>query len=144
MSPSPDLPGFRDATIRMRAEMGTDVAFFAPQAETYPAGTPLDPETGKPFDPVIQATASGFTSAAVRAGLYTKPVPSSREDDAIANAVGWFEAGNIVLDVDINDEDLIADATEVEVRGERYAIADSDRDGVGDVEHRVLVFARQM
>lgn len=139
---SPDLAGFRNAAIRMRAEMGADVPFFTRTDGTFPADTPLDPETGRPFDPAVAESGSAWGSAMVRAGVYTKPVVGA-DDDAIANAVGWFEEGRIVLDVDPDDYASVEAATEVEWNGARYEISDVDGSEIDNVEHRKLVFARK-
>lgn len=139
---SPDLEGFRDAAILMRAEMGADVPFFTRVDGTFPPDTPIDPETGKPFDPAVAESGSAWGSAVLRAGVYTKPVTGA-DDDAIANAVGWFEQGAIVLDVDPDDYASVEAATEVEWNGDRYEISDVDGSSIDNVEHRKLVFARK-
>jgi len=141
--PSPDLAGFRDAAVRMRAEMGSDVPFFTRTDGTYPPGTAIDPETGKPFDPAAPESGSAWGSASLRVGVYTRALAASREDDAVANAVGWFEEGHIVLDADPDEYAEVEDATEVEWNGERYEISDDDGSEIDNVEHRKLIFARK-
>lgn len=143
MSPSPDLAGFRDAAVRMRAEMGTDVPFFTRVEGTYPEGTAIDPENGKPFDPTVAPVGSAWGSAVVRAGVYTENVPGSREDDVARIAAGWFEDSNIVLDVDPDDYVTVEDATEVEYSDRRYEVSDVDGSEIDNVEHRKLIFARR-
>jgi hypothetical protein len=141
--PSPDLTGFRDAMVTMRQEMGTDVPFFTRSNGTYPPGTAIDPETQEPFDPTVAESGSGWASASYRVGVYTAPVANDRTDDAVANPVGWFENGNIVLDMAPDDYASAQDATEVEWNGYRYEISDVEGSEIRNVEHRKLVFARR-
>lgn len=128
--------------VNMRVLMGEDVTFFTPQDSVYPVGTPLDPETQEPYDPTVVPLASGFASAVKHVGVYTRPVVGM-EDDATANAVGWFEEGNIIFDVAPEDYESIEDATEAQRFNERYEISDADDSGVAGTIHRVLLFARQ-
>lgn len=139
---SPDLAGFRDAAVRMRAEMGEDVPFFTRVEGTYPPNTPIDPETQLPFDPTVAESGSAWASASLRVGVYSRPI-AGMEDDAIANAVGWFEEGNIVLDADPSDAESVEAAAEVEWQDERYEITDRDGSSIDNVRHRTLIFARK-
>lgn len=147
MTPEVNLEGFREAAVRMRQSMGTDVAFFTKSQGSYPPGTSLDPETGQPFDPTVPETGSGWASASLRVGVYTSlhstSGPRSREDDVFATPVGWFEEGNAVLDADPDEYAEVESATEVEVSGIRYEIADVDGSAIDDVEHRKLIYIRR-
>lgn len=138
---SPDLAGFRDAMARHREELGGIIPFLSYTEGSYPPNTAIDPETQRPFDPTVQPVGSGVASAGVQANVFTSPF--TRDDDQEWNAVGWFEEGNIVLDISVADSAATADATEVEWMGERYEISDRDVRGVGATAHRVLVFARK-
>lgn len=139
----PDLAGFRDAAVRMRQEMGTDVPFFTRSQGGFPPGTPIDPETQLPFDPTVPESGSAWASASFRVGVYTKPVQGAMDDDVFANAVGWFREGHIVLDMAPADADAAQDATEVEWNGSRYEISDRGGSEIRNVEHRRLIFARR-
>lgn len=145
----PDLAGYREAQIRLVSNLGTTVPFFTPTAEVYAPGTPIDPETDRPFDPTVAPLASGFSSAGVKCGVAIRPVGLSRrgiEDDVAATALGLIEEGTGILIVprqDYLDNDLDT-ATEVEVHGERYEITQSEEDGLADETHRFLVYIKQL
>jgi hypothetical protein len=140
-----DLAGFRAAMIQMRAEMGSDVPFFTKSTGTYPPGTAIDPESGVPFDPTVGELGSAWGSASYRVGVYTHPIGGDMADsEVIANAVGWFEEGNIVIDMDPTDYADVEDATEVEWNGYRYEISHVDGSAIDNVEHRKLVFAKRL
>lgn len=141
--PEPDLNGYREAQIAMIAKLGTNVEFFMPVEEQYPEGTILDPETGQPYDPTVEPTASGFTSATVRCAVALRPVTASK-DEVLAAAIGRIEEGEGLLIVprgDYEDNDL-DEATQAAVYGERYEITQKNLDGLGDEPHRVLVWIR--
>lgn len=142
---TPDLDGFRDATVRMRAKLGKDIPFFTPVAGAYPPGTALDPESGEPFDPTIQQAGSGMTSQSVHCGVYPQPAPADFEDSVKESALGAVDEADAVLDVAPGDFDTknLDLATTVVISGETYEITDTDRDGIAGVVHRVLVFCRK-
>jgi hypothetical protein len=146
--PTPDLTGYREAQVALVAQLGSDVPFFTPSAVTWPAEAILDPETGEPYDPTVVPTSSGFTSASVRCGIAVRPIGLSRRgvaDDEGWTALGKFEDGEGVLLVpiaDFEDNDL-DEATEAEIYNERYEVTQTDEDGLGDENHRMLVYVRQ-
>lgn len=149
MRPEPDLAGFREASVTLREKFGQDVPFFSPTTTSYPPGTSLDPESGQPFDPTIQPTASGFASAVVRVGVVFRPMGLSRrgvEDDIKETAIGNLEEGTVVLISDPADyEAHLTDATECIVQDERYTLTQVEHDRMGNGPyHRVLLYAEQM
>lgn len=141
--PVPDHAGFREAMVKMRMEFGEDVPFFSRVDGAYPPGVALDPETGRPFDPTVTATGSGWASAAMRVQVFTDTLTPGAEDDAVHTPVGWFEEGNIVLDADPEEYEALDDPEEVEWLGERYVISDVDGGTIGDVENRKLIYCRR-
>lgn len=146
--PTPDLTGYREAQVKLIAELGNDVPFFLPTTTTYPAEAVLDPETSLPYDPSVLPTSSGFTSASVKCGIAIRPIGLSRRgiaDEETLSAFGKFEEGEGVLLVPIADfeENDLADATECEVYNERYEISQHDEDGLANVNHRAIVYIRQ-
>jgi len=149
MMASPDLAGFREAQATLRAQFGEDVPFFKPLPKTWPPGTPLDPETEAPYDPMIAATASGWASAVAKCSVVARPLGLSRrgvEFDVNTTAVGVFEEGMIVLICGYEEWHAagLDDATEVEVHAERYLIAQTEQDQLGPGEpERMLAYCQQ-
>lgn len=144
--PEPDLAGFREAQLTLIAKVGADVPFFTPIATTWPVGTKMDPESDTPYDPTILPLASGFSSAAVRCGVALRPVPRTLEDQTVQNALGFLEEGHGVLIVpstDYDTHDLDA-ALQVEVHGDRWEITQRTPDGIANVDHRRLVYIKQL
>lgn len=142
----PNLEGFREAQVTLRQKFGEDVPFFTPSETEYPEGTPLDPESGLPYDPTILPLASGFASAVVRASVVFRPIQGTR-DSTRTTPIGDIEEGSVVVMVspqDFEEEDL-DEATEMEIHGERYRIKQTEYDQLGDgPPHRVIVHGEEL
>lgn len=142
---APDFDGFRDAQVRLRENFGKDLTFYTPGATTYPPGTPLN-EDGRPYDPTIQPSASGVTTQTVRVSVVSRPIGRSRGGMSAPisdEALGWVEAGDIVLIVDPEKLPPIKDATEVDYDGARWVIRTRDKDSLGPVDRYLLFCARK-
>jgi hypothetical protein len=142
----PDLQGFRDASVRLRAAMGREVVFLLPEETVWPDGTILDPETQEPYDPTIVPAASGWASASATA-LVVLPGGSVRGDTVVNTFVGTIEEGDaavIVSSFDFETGNLEA-ATRVVVFDETWDITQADPDSVGGNADpdRVILHARQ-
>lgn len=142
-TPSPDFQGFEDAQIRLRAKFGRTVEFFAPMAESYPPGTKLDPERGRPYDPTIKPLSSGFSSAAVNCNVVDRPVvgrtlAAAREQSALGSMP---DADKIAI-VSVEDAPLASGATRARYLGEHFKVMDFRIDSLGPVE-RYLAFLQR-
>lgn len=110
--------GFQDAQRRLRAETGIDATFHIPVAPTWPGGTKLDPETGRPYDPVVQpTTGGGFSDVTKKVG---KAVGTLNDDND--TPIGIMADAEGVLMVDVDDVASVGTATEVTVSNVRYKI----------------------
>lgn len=137
----PETQGFRDAMDRLRDVMGGDVTFRIPQPKTWPPGTPLDPETGEPYDPAIQPTSSGFDDVVKHVGIVTKPISPAREGgDVRFEAGGEFSGMDAVLDVAAADYPDVQDATEVTVLGRHFKIIEGNPGDIAGVVDRYVVY----
>lgn len=137
----PDIAGFRDAMDRLRGAMGGDVTFHIPQPKTWPVGTPLDPETGEPYDPAIQPTSSGFDDVVKHVGIVTKPISTSREGaDVRFEAGGEFSGMDAILDLAAADYPDVQDATEVTMLGRRFRIMEANPGAIAGTTDRYVVY----
>lgn len=140
MSVTPNLAGFRDAQRRLRDAFGQDVTFRWPPTETWPEGTALDPESGRPHDPVVKPVTSAPRSEVVKADVASSP---GRKDNSDTTAFGELEVGDILLILNLEDGAVVAGATSFELpSGERYAIRATRDDGIGGID-RHLVFGER-
>lgn len=142
MPVSPDFEGFAAAQKALREKFGQDLTFAIPGEVTYPDGTPLDPETGKPFDPTIEPIESEESETTVRVSVVNRPIRTGLSDESERKAIGWLEEGGVVLIVDPEDWPEIENATRVQFADEWYAIRQTDHDYLGEVD-RYLVWAAQ-
>lgn len=144
MADTPDIAGFVDAHQRLRAELGETVTFLEPLEVSFPPGTPIDPETGEPYDPVITASARATASGAqtdVRCSVSFKPLSGQ---EVIGGAGGFRDRTHVMVIAGIEYREQIEACGEFLLRGERYSItAQKPDDAFGDVADRWLVFGRR-
>src|SRR3954452_1698152 len=117
----------RDAQVRLRKYPGESIPFYTPTGVEWPADAEIDPQTGRPFDPLIDPIASGFASASAVAGLAYRPV-TGLNDQTAETAIGNIELGQIVAILDIDDAKAVADATEFDAKGDHYKVTQSKDD----------------
>jgi hypothetical protein len=141
-SDTPDLNGFRAAQVRLHGVFATGVTFIVPVATEelqWPVGTTFDPETGMPFDPVIQATGDVQTTVAIPAEVVHRT--TGQGDQTTFGALGWVEGANMALIIRPLDKQKVEQATEAVVFGERQRIMSFRPDGIQpNVTDRWLVF----
>jgi hypothetical protein len=118
--PSPDVIGFADAQQRLRNELGVDAVFFIPGTPTWPAGTPLDPETNKPYDPFLDPDVPGADQlVTVRCSFVHHPLVSA---DPAATPLGAADSGNAALIVPPDRYPDVKQATRVTVGDEVWDV----------------------
>jgi hypothetical protein len=139
MPPTADLAGFTAAQQRLRQQFGEDVTFYGAEVNVFPAGTPIDPESGRPYDPALEPTSSTRASAVVKCNVaYRSRIERAQEQAAL----GIGGRMHVMLIADITDAVHINDKVEFEVRTERFKLEASEPDGVGAVQ-RLLVWGRR-
>lgn len=127
MTVAPDLAGFRDAQQRKRQHFAEDVAFLGEVTMEFPDGTNIDPETGRPYDPVVEPTGSAQQTAVVPCEVAFNP---TRGDPAEPTELGWVEHTDVLLICDVGYASATSGAKDVEVRGERYKVVAMKPDGL--------------
>lgn len=143
MSVAPDLPGFKDAQQRLRDHFGEEVTFLGPPEEEWDPSVPIDPETKRPYDPVIEADTRTQPETVVKCNVVFKAINRAGiSGEAEATALGWVEGAAVMLIADISEMDSIADAVEFLVRDERWKVTATHVDGIGGTQ-RYLVYGRK-
>ena len=128
----PSLAGFVEAQETLRARMGVDAVFLIRGEQTWPPDTPLDPETGRPFDPFLEPDDPiADAVVVVRCSFVSRPVQS---EDPAASPIGAIDRGNAALIVDVDSHALVADAYRVRVGAEVYDVQDWRWDSVAGME----------
>ena len=124
MSPTPDLAGFRSAQQRLRDTMGVEATFKLPVAPVWPAGTPLDPQTGRPYDPTVEPeSGGGHTEVVRRVALTFRPIKVNVEDPIGDEVQGGIRHGeSIALSMSPADHAAVESAVQVNLEGTEYRI----------------------
>jgi hypothetical protein len=139
--PAADLAGFADAQRRLRNEFAEEVTFFYPEQSEWPAGTPLDPETGEPYDPTVVPITASAASAAVRCNVGFYSTVAQRGEQADNSPAGTLDKTHVLLIADITAASAIAPAVEFDVRDTLFRIEAQKPDGIGALQ-RYLVWGR--
>jgi hypothetical protein len=131
---TPDIAGFQEAQDRLNDELGEDVTFIAVEPKVWPAGTPVDRETGEPLDPIIEPESGGGEIATV---VRCTPIEGAirAQDPTRISPSGVRDTEELVFSVKLVDTPLVADAVYVDHNGERYHVTDVKND-----DDRTLVF----
>lgn len=109
----PDLPGLAEAQDRLRDRLGVDAVFQIPAVKSWPAGTPLDPETQRPFDPFLEPeNPTADAEVTVRCSFVHRPLTNA---DPAATAIGAGDRGDAALIVPLADYPAVRAATRVRV-----------------------------
>lgn len=140
MNDSPDITGFREAQDLLRRELGTDVTFKLPVAPVYAAGVKIDPQTGRPYDPLIQPeSGGGHTTVVVRASPVFRPIRVNVEDPIGGDTHGGLHRQeSVALDIDDGDFPKVQDAVEFSLYGIDYKITDAIGQGLTDVDRNII------
>lgn len=138
-----DITGFGDAQRRLRARFGEPCVFLQPPVMTYPGGTPIDPDTGAPYDPVIMPTASAQASAMVNCNVSFVAMGRTSEDADREGAAGFADRTRVMLIANLEDRELCEGAVTVVLRDDwRMQITSMKADGIGELQ-RWLIYARR-
>lgn len=137
---SPNLIGFAEAQQRLRDKLGFDIRFYAPIAGSYPPGTRLNPETGKPFDPTIKPTGSGWASASVKCSVVSRPMGPHGVDQTETTALGIMDSKTVGVIMGSGAfTGVVAEATEFDYLDRRFKIRDDQADELGIRDRHVVI-----
>lgn len=137
-----DTAGFADAQRRLRAALGVDVVFQVPVPPTWDPAEPLDPETGRPFDPfATPATGGGTVDFTKRCSFVNRPLrgQGTGKGDFPATPIGRVDAFAAALIVDVEDYEDVKDAERCVVLDNTWVIDGFEMDSLAGVK-RWLAF----
>jgi hypothetical protein len=134
----PDLDGFAAAQARLREQVGVDVTFLGEVSATFPPGTPLDDDTGQPYDALIEPTASAQASAVVRCDVAHRPLRNETDE----SQAGWGEHNHVMLIGPAASATALASAVAFRLRDHSYKITGLRVDAPVRGGDRLLVFGR--
>jgi hypothetical protein len=137
-----NIAGFGDAQQRLRAQFGESAVFLQAPVFSYPGGTPIDPDTDRPYDPVIQPSASAQASATVNVSVSFVAQGRTSEDADREGPAGFADRTRVMLIADLADRPLCEGAVTVLLRDGRYQVTSMKADGIGELQ-RWLTYARR-
>lgn len=135
----PDLAGFADAQGRLREAFAEPVVFIRPPELVWPSGTPIDPETGAPYDPTIDPVSWSDDTAEIPCDILTQPLT---KDDVTWTALGATERDHAIFIAASGTASAASGASAVVARDEDYMVTSQKFDGVAGVQH-FLTFGRK-
>jgi hypothetical protein len=136
----PDIAGFEQAMEQARSVFGQPVTFHIPQPTVWPADTPIDEDTGQPFDPTVEPESGGeFVDVPKTVLVIYHAIGPGLEAPQASEPAGVLRGETAVLDVALSDYPDIEPATEVTIQNTRYTVEDRQDDGVVGRD-RMLIF----
>lgn len=142
MSDAPDRSGFADAQSRLRAALGRDVTFFGEVLMDFPDGTPINPQTGRPYDPVLAPSASACASGMVRCNVQRVFGPRVKQLDHSAVGVGGVSHVMLIADDSPANRTVIEPSVRFVLDREDFKVLSTKRDAPIRGAPRLLVFGR--
>lgn len=139
--PDPDLTGFAEAQAALRTKLGSPVTFLGPPTYTWPGGTPINVDTGMPFDPTVDPVTTTQTSDVVTCGVFFKAVNrGGAAQAALGSPAGWEERTRIFAIGPISAQAILEAAEEFILHGDHYKVDVVKVDEVVSGFQRVLVY----
>jgi len=120
----PNIAGFMEAQSRLRNLLGSSATFRVPVGATYPPGTPVDPQSGRPYDPTIQPTTPASTIDKVHKVGVVLRQPSGRGGTIAVSWSGLRRSDTVILELDEAVALDVEDATTVSIKGLDFKIAE--------------------
>lgn len=140
----PDLAGFREALDRKRLLLGEDITFHGARVFTWPASAAIDPQTSRPYDPVIEPLSSAAASAVVRCGVFFRAVNRAGiGGEQEVSAAGRFDKTHVMVIAPSGAASAIAPMRFFDARGERFLIDSQKFDGVSGIDRYLVYGARE-
>lgn len=139
---APDMSGFEDAQVRLREQFGEPVVFLFEPVVTWPDDTPIDPETGDPYDPAVRPEASGQASATVDCTIAFKAINRAGVTGGESEgALGIVPSTHIMAICGSAAASAVDGAREMIARGEHFLVTSQKPDGIGGLQ-RFLTYGK--
>lgn len=127
---APDIQGFKDAQERLTSAVGEKVRFLVPVARVYAPGVQLDPETGEPYDPLIQPVQGGGYDEVEVTVTIARQMPVGTDDNVTEGPGGVRDDDSPAFLVMERDYPAIQNASRVRWQGAEYTITKMQPSGL--------------
>lgn len=143
MVAAPDIAGFVAASQELRQLTGDTITFVVPQPDQWPVGTRINPDTGKPYDAMVQPVNAPL-EVTIRASVILKEAsPLRPQADTQIAAVGEMSGMDIILDLDANDYPTVQAASDFIYSSRTYHIEEWKPFAINDVTYRYLCYGKE-
>lgn len=127
----PNLADMTAAQARLRKYMGQEVTFYFAAVLTWPEGTQLDPESGRPFDSQIEPESEEAPDPiTIKCNVAFRPTQGLSEDTE-ETAIGDIKQNQVVLIMSLSEMETVAEATSFDVKGDNFKVKKTTPDGIG-------------
>lgn len=141
---TPDIAGFIAASQELRTNFGSTVTFHVPNAPAWPAGTQINPDTGRPYSPMVKQTNPEYTDVTKTALIILKQgSPLRPQADERFTEAGLLSGMDIILDLDATDQAAVEGATEFTVNGDTYTLEEWKPFSLANQVYRYLVYGME-
>lgn len=141
---TPDIAGFRAAAKQLRAQFGSPCLFSIPVAATWPGGTKINADTGRPYDATVVRTNAAFTTTTKTVLIIMKQgSPLRPQPDATFAEPGLMSGMDIILDLDNDDYAAVQNASEFTIDTLDYKVEEFKPFGLAGQLYRWLVYGMQ-
>jgi hypothetical protein len=137
---APDIAGFDQAQRRLRAALGVEATFHVPGVPTWPEGTALDPETGRPVDSFVRPVSTTAVDVTLKCSFVTRPLSRLLQPEREEAPLGWVGSDSAALIMSPEDHASVATAEYVTVGDQRYLV--SFREDQTSTVRRTVAFLR--
>lgn len=127
----PNLADMTAAQARLRKYTGQEVTFYFAAVLTWPEGTQLDPESGRPFDSQVEPESEEAPAPiTIKCSVAFRPTQGLSEDTA-ETAIGDIKQNQVVLIMSLSEMETVAKATSFDVKGDNFKVKKTTPDGIG-------------
>lgn len=138
---APNLAGMREALERKRLALGEDVVFHFRVEKTWPEGTVLNPQNGKPFDPAIEPIVEEVAEPVTKTcSVAFRP---NFQEDTDEDRIGNVKMNVCLIWLPLGEEwEEVKDAVSFDVKGDNFLIRKVTEDGIGE-DWRMLIWGER-
>ncbi len=143
MSATPDIAGFQAAADNLRQLTGDTITFIVPQPPVWPAGTRINPDTGVPYDAMVQPT-NAPVEVTIKASVIMKEgSPLRPQADTQISPAGEMSGMDIILDIAAADFASVQGATDFIYSSRTYRVEEWKPFAMDDVTYRYLCYGME-
>lgn len=144
MSIAPNTAGFFEAHKRHRAAFGSPCVFHVPVVPSWPAGTKINPDTGRPYSATAVRSNAEFTDVTKTVLVILKQgSPLRPQADTHWEEAGLLSGMDIILDIDADDYPVVAEAVEFTINTLNYRVEETKPFELSGTRYRWLIYGME-